>query len=125
MINKKFIISTLFFALSTSALPGQLPLKFPSLEDELFKIPDGINPLRIPLKFINMVVKNYLYFVYFLFNTLFKPTIKMAVGTPKQEFMAIFDTATPITYIISDKVYPCLKQKKRHSYCFYFFDFST
>ncbi|KAI8887980.1 acid protease [Backusella circina FSU 941] len=90
MINKHFLIGTLFFALSTSALPG-IPdnlgsLKFPSLQDELFKIPDGINPLKIPLQFIAGV-----------------PTIRMDIGTPKQNFIAIFDTATPITYIISDK----------------------
>jgi hypothetical protein len=27
--------------------------------------------------------------------------------------MAIFDTATPITYIISDKVYPLLEAKEK------------
>ncbi|KAI8389216.1 aspartic peptidase domain-containing protein [Blakeslea trispora] len=58
-----------------------------SMEDEIFNFPFfGKNPPRLLLDYIQGV-----------------PTVSFKLGTPPQEFVGIFDTASPISWVASDQ----------------------
>ncbi|KAK4514925.1 uncharacterized protein ATC70_002532 [Mucor velutinosus] len=60
---------------------------FPTIQDQIFNFPKyDLHPPRIPLKYIRGV-----------------PTLPFSIGTPSQEFVGIFDTASPVTWVMSDQ----------------------
>ncbi|KAI9254923.1 aspartic peptidase domain-containing protein [Helicostylum pulchrum] len=82
MYAKLIITLTLLCFYSISALPS-----FPTIKDEIFPAFDtGVEIPRIKLTFVYGV-----------------PTLPFSIGNPRQKFTGIFDTSSPITWVMSDK----------------------